>query len=89
MQFCEVITVAWLKDLSGVVVRILLDYVDHVALCSKLKAAVMEQKQWPDICSVQGEQTDGVWGRAERRLTLNVGPCRLQKTPVVCSTSAA
>ncbi|XP_076600251.1 dynein axonemal heavy chain 12 [Chaetodon auriga] len=51
--FCEVITVSWLKPLSGKVVRILLDYVDHVTLCSKLKAALMEQQQWPDICRLQ------------------------------------
>ncbi|XP_072239179.1 dynein axonemal heavy chain 12 [Leuresthes tenuis] len=50
--FCEVITVSWLKHLSGHVVRVLLDYVDHVTLCSKLKAALMEQKQWPDICRI-------------------------------------
>lgn len=54
LQFCEVITVSWLKHLSGQVVRILLDYVDHVTFCSKLKGAVMEQQQWPDICSLQG-----------------------------------
>ncbi|XP_069568767.1 dynein axonemal heavy chain 12 isoform X1 [Brachyistius frenatus] len=52
-MFCEVVTVRWLKHLSGHVVRILLDYVDHVTLCSKLKAAVMEQQQWPDICRLQ------------------------------------
>ncbi|XP_065811278.1 dynein axonemal heavy chain 12 isoform X3 [Labrus bergylta] len=51
--FCEVITVYWLKDLSGHLVLILLDYMDHVTLCSKLKAAVMEQQQWPDICRLQ------------------------------------
>ncbi|XP_034535658.1 dynein heavy chain 12, axonemal-like [Notolabrus celidotus] len=51
--FCEVITVSWLKHLSGQLVLVLLDYVDHVTLCSKLKAAVMEQQQWPDICRVQ------------------------------------
>lgn len=34
-------------------VRVLLDYVDHVSLCSKLKAALMEQQQWKDICSLQ------------------------------------
>lgn len=54
LQFCEVITVSWLKHLSGQVVRILLDYVDHVTFCSKLKGAVMEQQQWPDICRLQG-----------------------------------
>ncbi|XP_018518841.1 dynein axonemal heavy chain 12 [Lates calcarifer] len=52
-MFCEVITVSWLKHLSGHVVRILLDYVDHVTFCSKLKATVMEQPQWPDICRLQ------------------------------------
>ncbi|XP_061543177.1 dynein axonemal heavy chain 12-like isoform X2 [Phycodurus eques] len=52
-MFCEVITVSWLKPLSGHVVRVLLDYVDHVTLCSKLKAAVMEQQQWGDICRLQ------------------------------------
>lgn len=48
------ITVSWLKHLAGQVVRILLDYVDHVTFCSKLKGAVMEQQQWPDICRLQG-----------------------------------
>ncbi|XP_033483401.1 dynein axonemal heavy chain 12 isoform X1 [Epinephelus lanceolatus] len=52
-MFCEVITVSWLTDLSGEVVRILFDYLDHVTMCSKLKAAVMEQKQWPEICRLQ------------------------------------
>ncbi|XP_068451960.1 dynein axonemal heavy chain 12 [Clinocottus analis] len=52
-MFCEVITVYWLKELSGQVVRVLLDYLDHVTLCCKLKAAVMEQQQWPDICRLQ------------------------------------
>uniref|UniRef100_A0A665VMH7 Ankyrin repeat and SOCS box containing 14a n=1 Tax=Echeneis naucrates TaxID=173247 RepID=A0A665VMH7_ECHNA len=52
-MFCEVITVSWLRHLSGQVVRILLDYVDQVTFCSKLKAAVMEQRQWADICRLQ------------------------------------
>lgn len=57
-QFCEVITVYWLKDISGHMVRIMLDYVSHVTFCSKLKAALMEQKQWPDICKIQGKEKD-------------------------------
>ncbi|XP_035632938.1 dynein axonemal heavy chain 12-like isoform X1 [Oncorhynchus keta] len=52
-MFCEVISVYWLKEHSGHVVRIMMDYVDHVTFCSKLKAVLMEQKQWPDICKVQ------------------------------------
>ncbi|XP_063065424.1 dynein axonemal heavy chain 12 isoform X2 [Engraulis encrasicolus] len=54
MVFCEVITVRWLKHLSGQVVRIMLDYVDHVIFCSKLKGVLVEQKQWPEICEIQG-----------------------------------
>ncbi|KAK9966896.1 hypothetical protein ABG768_003982 [Culter alburnus] len=51
--FCEVICVSWLKHLTGSVVRIMLDYVDHVTFCSKLKAVLMEQKQWTEICQIQ------------------------------------
>ncbi|XP_056130666.1 dynein axonemal heavy chain 12 [Lampris incognitus] len=53
MVFCEVITVYWLKHLSGQVVRIMLDYTDHVSFCTKLKDALKEQKQWPEICHIQ------------------------------------
>ncbi|XP_029012098.1 dynein axonemal heavy chain 12 isoform X1 [Betta splendens] len=53
MVFCEVITVSWLKHLSAQVVRIMLDYTDQVSFCNKLKETLMEQKQWPDICTVQ------------------------------------
>ncbi|CAK6960863.1 dynein axonemal heavy chain 12-like [Scomber scombrus] len=52
-MFCEVITVSWLKQLSGQMVLTLLDYVDHVTLCSKMKATLMEERQWPDICRLQ------------------------------------
>ncbi|XP_051769270.1 dynein axonemal heavy chain 12 isoform X1 [Ctenopharyngodon idella] len=51
--FCEVICVSWLKHLTGNVVRIMLDYVDHLTFCSKLKAVLMEQKQWAEICKIQ------------------------------------
>ncbi|XP_056324185.1 ankyrin repeat and SOCS box protein 14 isoform X2 [Danio aesculapii] len=53
LQFCEVISVSFLKHLSGSVVRIMMDYVDHVNFCSKLKAVLMEQKQWAEICHFQ------------------------------------
>ncbi|XP_076839752.1 dynein axonemal heavy chain 12 [Brachyhypopomus gauderio] len=52
--FCEVITVYWLKQTTGQVVRTMLDYVDHVTFCSKLKSVMVEQKQWPEICKIQG-----------------------------------
>ncbi|XP_053576828.1 ankyrin repeat and SOCS box protein 14 [Bombina bombina] len=48
-MFCEVITLNWLKHLCGNVVRIMLDYVDQVEFCSKLKSALMQQKHWPEI----------------------------------------
>ncbi|XP_017924012.1 ankyrin repeat and SOCS box protein 14 [Manacus vitellinus] len=48
-MFCEVITLSWLKHLSGKVVRVMLDYVDHVKICWKLEAVLKEQKLWPDI----------------------------------------
>lgn len=54
-QFCEVITVNWLKHLCGHVVRVMMDYVDHVTFCSKMKAALVDHKEWPDICDIQGE----------------------------------
>ncbi|XP_041655641.1 dynein heavy chain 12, axonemal isoform X1 [Cheilinus undulatus] len=53
MVFCEVITVAWLKHISAQVVRIMLDYTDHVTFCTKLKETLMEQKQWEEICHIQ------------------------------------
>ncbi|KAM4651315.1 ankyrin repeat and SOCS box protein 14 isoform 1-T2 [Discoglossus pictus] len=48
-MFCEVITVSWLRHLCGNVVRIMLDYVDHVPFCSKLKGVLVQQKQWEEI----------------------------------------
>lgn len=76
-QFCEVITVYWLKDLSGHVVRILLDYVDHVTLCSKMKAVLSEQGEWPDICKLQGQ----LWSRTSK---LPVGAFDHNQTPAAC-----
>ncbi|XP_068453273.1 dynein axonemal heavy chain 12 isoform X2 [Clinocottus analis] len=58
MVFCEVITVSWLKHLSAQVVRIMLDYTDHVAFCTKLKDTLQEQKQWAEICHVQRNAQD-------------------------------
>ncbi|XP_078518505.1 ankyrin repeat and SOCS box protein 14 [Lissotriton helveticus] len=51
-MFCEVITLNWLRHLSGNVVRALLDYVDHVELCSKLKDVLVEQMLWPEINTI-------------------------------------
>ncbi|XP_077568877.1 dynein axonemal heavy chain 12 [Stigmatopora nigra] len=53
MVFCDVITVSWLKHLSAHVVRIMLDYTNHVYLCAKLREVLQDQKQWPEICHIQ------------------------------------
>lgn len=41
--------------LSGSVVRILLDYVSHVQICSKLRRILEKQKEWPEICEILSE----------------------------------
>ncbi|XP_051857172.1 ankyrin repeat and SOCS box protein 15 isoform X3 [Antechinus flavipes] len=47
--FCEFITVPWMKHLVGRVMRILIDYMDYVPLCDKLKSTLEVQKEWPEI----------------------------------------
>lgn len=54
-QFCEVITLSWLQHLSGKVVRVMLDYVDQVQICSKLKAVLEKQNLWPEIHVILSE----------------------------------
>ncbi|XP_055985115.1 ankyrin repeat and SOCS box protein 14 [Sorex fumeus] len=51
-MFCEVITLSWLQHLSGKVVRVMLDYVDQVRICSKLKAVLQKQGLWSEICFI-------------------------------------
>ncbi|XP_051873581.1 dynein axonemal heavy chain 12-like [Pristis pectinata] len=51
-MFCEVITLNWLKHLSGKVVRVMLDYVGHVNFCSKLKTVLEQQSEWSEITCI-------------------------------------
>ncbi|KAM5231505.1 ankyrin repeat and SOCS box protein 14 isoform 2-T2 [Hipposideros larvatus] len=51
-MFCEVITLSWLQHLSGKVVRVMLDYVDQVQICSKLKAVLQKQGLWSEIHNI-------------------------------------
>ncbi|XP_075690040.1 ankyrin repeat and SOCS box protein 14 isoform X2 [Rhinoderma darwinii] len=51
-MFCEVITLTWLRHLSGHVVRVMLDYVSQVEFCSKLQDTLVKQKIWPEIHSI-------------------------------------
>lgn len=46
---------SWLKHLSAQVVRIMLDYTDHVSFCTKLTDTLKEQNQWPEICHIQSK----------------------------------
>ncbi|KAM3914143.1 ankyrin repeat and SOCS box protein 14 [Leptodactylus fuscus] len=48
-MFCEVISLTWLRHLSGNVVRVMLDYVEHVDFCSKLTDTLRKQTLWPEI----------------------------------------
>uniref|UniRef100_A0A3B4USX6 Ankyrin repeat and SOCS box containing 15 n=1 Tax=Seriola dumerili TaxID=41447 RepID=A0A3B4USX6_SERDU len=51
-DFCEFMSLCCLKHLSGSVVQILLDYVNHIHICSKLRLILEKQKEWPDICEI-------------------------------------
>lgn len=51
-KFCEFISVTWMAHLAGRVVLTLLDYVNHVHICSKLQLILERQEEWPDICDI-------------------------------------
>nr|XP_028603361.1 ankyrin repeat and SOCS box protein 15 isoform X2 [Podarcis muralis] len=48
-EFCDFITVPWMKHLVGPIIRILIDYMDYVPLCTKLKFVLESQKEWAEI----------------------------------------
>lgn len=41
-----------MAHLAGRVVLTLLDYVNHVHICSKLQHILESQEDWPDICDI-------------------------------------
>nr|XP_056703169.1 ankyrin repeat and SOCS box protein 15 isoform X2 [Euleptes europaea] len=47
--FCDFMTVSWMKHLVGSIVRILIDYMDYVPLCTKLKFVLETQTEWREI----------------------------------------
>nr|XP_033813945.1 ankyrin repeat and SOCS box protein 15 isoform X1 [Geotrypetes seraphini] len=49
VPFCDFITVSWLQHLVGQVIRVLVDYMDFVPICIKLKSILETQKEWPEI----------------------------------------
>ncbi|KAJ8381679.1 hypothetical protein SKAU_G00024570 [Synaphobranchus kaupii] len=54
IPFCDFISLSCLMHLSGIAVRILLDYVSHVPICSKLKLILEKQREWSEICDILG-----------------------------------
>ncbi|XP_045894603.1 ankyrin repeat and SOCS box protein 15-like [Micropterus dolomieu] len=52
IPFCEFMSLCCLMHLSGSVVRILLDYVSHFHICSKLRLTLENQAEWPEICDI-------------------------------------
>ncbi|XP_058264544.1 ankyrin repeat and SOCS box protein 15 [Hemibagrus wyckioides] len=54
IPFCDLVSVSWLAQYAGRAVRILLDYVGYVSICSKLKTVLQKHREWPDICDILG-----------------------------------
>ncbi|XP_064417598.1 ankyrin repeat and SOCS box protein 15 isoform X4 [Latimeria chalumnae] len=50
--FCDFITVSWMTHLVGRVIRVLLDYVDFVPVCSKLMPVLEKQMEWQEIYKI-------------------------------------
>lgn len=44
-----------MKHLVGGVIRVLIDYMDYIPLCAKLKAALEGQREWPEIRQILGK----------------------------------
>ncbi|XP_059402613.1 ankyrin repeat and SOCS box protein 15-like [Carassius carassius] len=54
VPFCDFISVSWLVQFSGRAVLVLLDYVNHVPICSKLKMVLKRHKEWTEISEMLG-----------------------------------
>uniref|UniRef100_A0A8C1KCI3 Ankyrin repeat and SOCS box containing 15a n=1 Tax=Cyprinus carpio TaxID=7962 RepID=A0A8C1KCI3_CYPCA len=54
VPLCDFISVSWLVQFSGRAVRVLLDYVNHVPICSKLKMVLKRHKEWAEISEMLG-----------------------------------
>ncbi|XP_053320319.1 ankyrin repeat and SOCS box protein 15 [Spea bombifrons] len=52
--FCDFVTVSWMKHLVGKIIRIFVDYMDYVPLCTKLKSVLEVQKEWTEIHEILG-----------------------------------
>ncbi|KAM3608589.1 uncharacterized protein V6R79_001329 [Siganus canaliculatus] len=73
IPFCEFMGLCCIKHLAGSVVRILLDYMGHVHICTKLRLILEKQPEWTEICDIlSSPRSLGHLCRLElrRRLTL-------------------
>ncbi|XP_072233466.1 ankyrin repeat and SOCS box protein 15b [Leuresthes tenuis] len=52
ISFCEFVSVSWLTHLVGSIVRMLLDYVSHVSICSNLKGILKRTAEWEEISTI-------------------------------------
>ncbi|XP_041832937.1 ankyrin repeat and SOCS box protein 15b isoform X2 [Melanotaenia boesemani] len=52
VTFCEFVSVSWLTHLAGSVVRMLLDYVSHVSICSNLRRILKRRPEWEEISAI-------------------------------------
>lgn len=48
-------SVSWLGHVVGSVVRMLLDYVGHVSICSKLRQNLEKRPEWAEISEILGK----------------------------------
>ncbi|XP_072003121.1 ankyrin repeat and SOCS box protein 15 isoform X2 [Engystomops pustulosus] len=53
-HFCDFITVSWMRHLVGKVIRVLVDYMDYVPICTKLKSVLETQNEWTEIQEIIG-----------------------------------
>ncbi|KAM6895687.1 ankyrin repeat and SOCS box protein 15b [Xenentodon cancila] len=52
ISFCEFVSVSWLAHLAGGVVKMLLDYVNNVRICSDLKRILERTPGWEEISTI-------------------------------------
>ncbi|XP_047430898.1 ankyrin repeat and SOCS box protein 15b isoform X2 [Mugil cephalus] len=51
-KFCEFVSVSWLAHVVGSVVRMLLDYVNHVSICCDLRRVLEMRPEWDEISDI-------------------------------------
>nr|XP_043878566.1 ankyrin repeat and SOCS box protein 15b isoform X1 [Solea senegalensis] len=52
VSFCEFVSVSWLEHLVGSVVRLLLDYVNHVNICHNLRRLLEKTPEWDELSDI-------------------------------------